>query len=392
VSTQESTIKLSRFDLLVLSVLILLVILVGGVALVGTLNTDNLQVAYMVQGGGNVADIWLADLDSPENARQITDSEIGVDSFTVSPDGNSIVYADRHFETGAIELRRLDLRNNTTTTLTNCIETRSVCHAPVYSPTGEMIAYERRNVFQQDNTVARQERMWILDMTTPTSEATLPETYPLIPEPDILGHSAVWSLDGNSLAFYDNNNAGVVVYNFDAAAREDNTAVSFIVTGIGTNGALSPDGTQFVFPELLFDDQQARAYLQVADLVTLQYQVLTAPEENANDTAVVWHPDGRHIGISRRFLGGDRATPGQQIFLLDTADGSLDPLVFDSDYFHGVFSWSPDGDLLVLQRYETDTRTQLATGGIVTEIWVYDMDSRALTRIAEDAYQPLFVP
>lgn len=374
--------RLSRFDLFVLSIVLLLIIAVLIVAVLGGMeDSDTLQIAYLVPGGANVTNVWVADLDAPEDARQVTFASIGVESFTVSPDGQFIVYAERDFESGTTELRRVNLRNGVVDTLTHCIEESSVCTSPVYSPDGNKIAYERRTIGRAVNAGNQSERMWILDLSTAERE-----TYPIIDEPDILGISATWSGNGDKLAFYDRSNAGFMIYDFVAAANGD-TSTTFIPSGFDVASALSPDGTQFVFPEILLDENLVRSYLQIADLDTLQFQVLTQPGENADDRSSVWRPDGTSLAISRRYLRGERATAGPQIFLLDVRDGSLDPLIFDADYSHGIFSWSPDGRYLVLQR------SLIANANTATpEIWVYDMDTRRLTQIAENAFSPRWVP
>ncbi len=373
--------RISRFDLFVLSIVLLLIIAVVIVALIGGGTDDKRQIAFLVPGGANVTNVWVADLDLPEDARQVTFATIGVESFTVSPDGEFIVYAERDFESGTTELRRVNLRNGAVDTLTNCIEESSVCTSPVYSPDGDKVAYERRTIGRAVNAGNQSERMWILDLSTADHE-----TYPIINEPDILGIGATWSANGNKLAFYDRSNAGFMIYDFVAAANGD-TSTTFIPSGFDVASALSPDGTQFVFPEILLDENLARSYLQIADLDTLQFQVLTQPDENADDRASVWRPDGTSLAISRRYLSGERGTAGSQIFLLDVRDGSLDPLIFDADYSHGIFLWSPDGRYLVLQR------SLIANANTATpEIWVYDMDTRQLTEIAENAYSPRWVP
>ena len=378
--------KLSRFDLFVASILILLVVAVLIVAVIGNNTDDSLQVAYLVPGGSNVANVWVADPDSPEDARQVTFTTIGVDSFTVSPDGDFIVYAERDFESGATELRQVNLRNGTQQTLTACIEESSICTFPVYSPAGDKIAYERRTIGRAVNAGSPQARLWILDLSTPAND-----TYPLIDEPDILGMGAVWSANGSKIAFYDRANAGFMIYDFTAAANGQ-TAATFIPSGSDYPASLSPDGTQIVFPEILLGDSLVRAYLQIADLDTLQFQVLTQPEENAFDATTAYRPDGTSIAISRRYLDGDRFTAGQQIFLLDIQDGSLDPLIFDANFSHGVFSWSPDGRYLIIQRFQNASATTPITNATLTEIWRYDMTTRQLTRIAENAYSPRWIP
>lgn len=365
----------SRFDLLVAVVILVLLSGVALVALIGQANMPAQQVAYLVAGPSNVANVWIADADNPESASQLTTAQIGVDSFDVSPDGTAIIYAERDFPTGTTELRRINIRTGDIRAITGCIDERSVCTAPRWSPDGDLIAYERSSVSEP-----MQKRIYIYDLTRN-------DTYPLIQAGDILGRDPVWSADGSALAFYNTSNQGIMVYDFDAVAAGLDRGITLIPSQFGTSGALSPDGNQLVFPEIILSGQQVRAFLQVADLTSMDFQPLTTPDEDANDRFAVWSPEGRYVAISRSFTGGENFTAGQQVYLLDTFDGSLDPLINDPNYDHGVFRWNADADALLVQRRPAGSGANPAT-----EIWLYDLNADTLRQIAIDAFQPQWIP
>ncbi len=337
------------------------------------------RVAYLAPADGMPQNIWIASLDDPANPQQVTFTPDGVYDFGVSPDGSQIAFAERHALTGTSDIKLLDLTSGGITQLTNCQD--SDCTTPVWRPDGRVIAYNRVD-FNSDIGAASTSptRVWLLDLTT-----TPATTRPLFADLQILGYSPEWSDDGKRISVY-NRDEGILVYDFDS------NNVSAIPSRGGSSGALSPDGNTVVFSELtIVEGQQTRSYLQLADLTTQELRLLSRPEDPIQDERAEWRPDGERLAIARRYQD-DRYTRGYQIYLMDPADGSVQPLTDDARYANAFFSWDPTGERLVVQRFPELTESGEPNSEGRPEIWMLEVESGELTLITSNAFHPRWVP
>lgn len=337
------------------------------------------QVAYLAPADSAPQNIWIADPAASGSAEQITFSDAGVFDYAVSPDGRKIVFSERRTDRPATDLKMLDLDTGAVDVIVRCDD--SDCNAPVWRPDGNMLAYTRVD-FNSDmaNVDVSLPRIWLVDLTT-----SPPTTQPLFQDSQILGYGAQWSGDGTKLSLYDNSIPGIRIYDFEAEE------MSVIPSEHGTTGALSPDGTRIVFPELVLSEGTARARLTLANLATEELQPLSDPTVRLDDDVAVWHPDGEQLAIGRRYWD-ERYTRGLQMYLMDASTGEAEPLVVDETYAHGFFFWDPTGTQLVMQRFPQLTETgEVYTGGR-PEIWTYDMATDELVKVAENGFFPRWVP
>jgi Tol biopolymer transport system component len=337
------------------------------------------RVAYLSPADGIPQNIWIASLDDPASAQQVTFSPDGIYDFGVSPDGSQIAFSERNTLNGTSDIKLLDLETGGIIQLTNCQD--SDCTTPVWRPDGRVIAYNRVD-FNSDigASTTSPTRVWLLDLTT--APAT---TRPLFADLQILGYSPQWSDDGQRISVY-NRDEGILIYDFST------NNISVVPTRSGSAGALSPDGTQVVFSELTFvENQQTRSFLQLADLTTQELRPLSRPEDPLQDERAEWRPDGQMLAIARRYQD-ERFTRGYQVYLMDPADGSVQPLTDDPRYANAFFSWDPTGQWLVIQRFPELTETGDLNSEGRPEIWTLNVATGELTLITSNVFHPRWVP
>lgn len=337
------------------------------------------RVAYLAPASGVPLNIWLADPADPAGARQITFSPSGVFDFGVSPDGSQIAFSERSSETGTSDIKLIDLETGGIRQLTNCQD--ADCTTPVWRPDGRVIGYERVDYNTDIPDIgASPTRIWLIDVT-----AVPATTRPLFADSQILGYGLQWSHDGSRATVFDVNAQGILLHDFNTG----DTAI--IPSRYGSTGALSPDGTKIVFPEITLSDGQARSYLQLADVEAQTVSLLTFPDDAIDDDAAAWSPDGDSLAVARRYTD-HRFTQGRQIYLLDLETGGTSPLVVDPVYANGFFSFDPNGRQLVIQRFPQLTpEGEINTAGR-PEIWTYDLVTQTLTQVAVDAFHARWVP
>lgn len=387
----------SRFDL---AVLIVSLLLIGATVTLAYVNRPEAQgpvVAYLNPAYGGLEQLWIAPVDDPANATQLTESEGGIYNFGVSADGRLIVYAQRDPDTGLNDLYLLNLQTRQVEQLTDCVATGADCRTPVFHPNGQVIAYERMNTNSEIQTFGPGAiRIWILDMGTRPYT-----TQPLSPDAQIIGHSPVWSARGDAIAFYSSDIAqpGIMLFTFGLADADTETSLKYIPGNHGTMGSISPDGSRIVFPEMAEIAQSSGAdrtfsvfqsYLKIADMNSLEFIDLTQPSADYDDINASWHPDGRRLAITRKPIGED-GTKGYQYYLYDTETDTAETLVFNELYTNGFMDWNLRGDKLVYQRIAVLNEDGTPAIRPEPEIMVLDMTDNEQTLIAENAFHPRWV-
>jgi Tol biopolymer transport system component len=337
------------------------------------------RVAYLAPADGVPQNVHLSD-PALGGQQQLTYSPSGIYDFAVSPDGTRLAFAELNTDTGTADIKLLELATGALQQLTNCQD--ASCTNPVWRPDGGAIAYERVEYNTGlDNIGASPRRVWLLDLsTTPAS------TRPLFTESQILGFDPQWSADGSRIAVIDPGAGAILVYDFEQGS------IIGVPSRAGSSGALSPDGTRLVYPEItLIDGGAARQFLRVVDLADGSQIDLGTLDDPYEDARAIWHPDGTRLAVARRYLD-ERHTRGYQIVLINPDTGEIEQLTDDPRYNNQFFWFDPTGTRLLMQRFpELDANMQPNASGR-PEIWTLELASREMIMLATNAYLPRWSP
>jgi Tol biopolymer transport system component len=339
------------------------------------------RVAYLSPADSIPQNVWAAVPGDLDSAEQLTFSTSGISSFDVSPDGTRIAYAERNTNTGTSDIKMMSLETGVIQQLTNCPD--SDCDSPVWRPDGNIIAYHRVDLNSGLDAIgASPTRVWLIDLSTQPAS-----TRPLFADSQILSYAPQWSADGSRISVYDNNQRGLLIYDF----KDD--SMGFIPTANGGGDvALSPDGMRVVYPHLIITETQgARTTLDMADLENQRVIQLSHAGEPVDDATTAWHPDGRRLIVARRYID-NRYTRTRQLYLMDTEDLSIEPLIYEPRYFNGYFSWDPLGQMIVMQRFPEMTEDGQPNNNGRPEIWTYHLANDELLQAAENGYFPRWIP
>lgn len=332
------------------------------------------KVLYLAPSTSPQRNLIAYDLNTGD-IQQLTDTEFGVADYAVSPDGTMIVYTIYNRD-GSSDLWLYDVATSNSRQLTNCVD--AFCAAPSWHPDGTQIAYERED-YNPELGVVGARRIWTVDINTVQSRV-------LFEDSQIVGHSPLFSPTGNRLAMFSTNPPGIMVYDFV-------TGQSALIDSMqGVVGSFSQDGTHLIYPILVRGARGDTFYTQLEGLEIAgalnegrRYRITGDPNEPIEDILGFWNPDNLHIALSRRYLD-NRYTFGAQIYLLDSETNEVSPLVVDDAYTHGGLEWSPDGNLLVYQRFNHEV------SGSKPEIWYYNMTTGEPVKVSDDAFLPGFLP
>lgn len=376
--------KVTKLDVAVFLIVALCLAGVGIAAIIGDPARQPIRVAYLYPATSATQNVWAAEIDNPAAREQLTFSERGVYDFDFSPDGRWLAFAERTGK-GVVTLRLLDIPNRRTIDLVDCVTLKAYCTTPKFSPDGDMLAFQRS---ESVNGLYGLSRIWLANMTNAEYE-----TVPLLADSQVVGHSAVWAADGNTIAFYsaDAREPGILIYDFVPRAGDD-AQLRFIPSSHGTMGTISPNGQQIIFPEIVFRGDQLFTHLRIADLLEKEFAAFTDPDGPADDANARFSPDGDTVALARRYTD-NRWTPGHQLYLRSLSDenAELVPIAYDPRYNTSYFHWNGAGKRLVLQRFPLRTEDGSRDPKATPEVWVYDIESGQATRIAQDAFLPQWV-
>lgn len=316
----------------------------------------------------------------------LTAEPLGVVDFTIRPDGGQIVYAARRADGGA-DLRAIGPDGGEPQTVLDCRP--ASCAAPVFSPRGDRLAYERQTAQASSAADFGDGRIHMLTLDTGQDRQ--------VGGPDDAGRNPLWSPDGR-LSYYDPGRQAVVLLDPDAGAA------TYIPATAGEAGTFSPDGQTYIFPEI---DLQAQSItltgtLAVSDNVPVEvtgfYSHLLRVTVASNavqdltgqgvveDASPVYSGDGAWVAFGRRPIEGQAWQPGRQLWLMRPDGGDAHALTQAPEYHHTAFRWSPDGQRLAYMRFNAVDPNEPA------EIWLIQADGAGARRVTTAGYRPEWLP
>jgi Tol biopolymer transport system component len=335
-------------------------------------------IAYL-QNTGDTANIFTLPLVTEAEAVQVTTERFGVGGFSLTPDTLQFVYASMRQDGGA-DLKRINRDGTGTATLLECPTDR--CTAPVISPDGTRIAFERHPLTQLDQSTVEV-------LNTTTNQVTVLDN-----NPTHISRFPTFSPDGR-VAYLNIFEQFIVVY--DPATGE----IVQIPNASGQMGVWSPDGTSLLFPEITSGPPATQepgtpapvlqidtfySHLKQVELGSNTSVDLSGASAVVEDANAVYSPDGKWLAFGRKLLEQDLWTPGRQLWLMPVNGGAAQALTNDPLYNHSNFVWSPDGDEVMYVRFDvTDPAS-------TTEIWIIGADGLNPQKLVTGGFLPVWLP
>ncbi len=258
---------------------------------------------------GSWRNLWVFSLSSREEAR-LTDEELVVRAFDVSPDGNRVVFAavrqdlDNYFYLS--ELYLVDTPSGQVVRLTDNNASES---NPLWAPDGRTIAYHAPSDGEFDLTHGF---VWIMDVDTGEKRKLEGQRQGQI-------SSLAWMPDGESLLFSETRRTNRNLYRLDAATGQVTDITN--VTGSLRVLAFSEDRTRMVYS---FSDFETPSDLYVSSVEDLSPIRLT----HANP----WIDEEIMLAKAEivRWMSKD-GTEIEGVFYrpVDSPEGSETPLILD---------------------------------------------------------------
>lgn len=316
-------------------------------------------------------ELWAAVPGSPDQPpRQLTFTQGRVYDYDAAPDGSRILYSAYNSE-GGIDLWQMGRVGESPERLLPC--RADLCFNPALSPDGALLAYSRRPAGAFPGQDPGPPQLWLFDLRTGGTEA-------LSPDPNLTGILPVWSPDGLHLAFSGALDEEAYIY------QRDNGALISIPASL--NGPLRwfPDSRRIFLSIIEGGGSDEPPYVQVfaLDVQTRAQEQVLGPDFHLMDYSLPeWSPDGTWLAVAMRRVDSG---PGKALWRV-RLDGSQGTLISPGELFtNGAYSWDPQGEQLVFQRFP------LGTSRGVPQVLLWSEALGEPVVIAEDAALPRWLP
>jgi ABC-type nickel/cobalt efflux system permease component RcnA/Tol biopolymer transport system component len=300
-------------------------------------------------------------------AEQITEEGSGIWSYSVSPDGATVIYAASDGTNGT-RLWQLIPATRERTQLLACPETS--CSGVVWSPNGEKILYGRL-VSGSEFTSLGIPSIWWLDPATR-------DTGPLFQDAQMPGFNPQWSPDGRRLSYTSINPSEIYIYNFHTGSSQS------LPTQTGSPVTWSPTGESMLVIDVEMVGELNLPKLFRYDLASKELTRLTG-EQPIDENVPSWSRNGEWIAVVRREWGVSTTLRGNQIWLMRPDGSEAHPVSHDIEVTHGPPSWSPDG------RYLLYSVRSASLSGTISRINILDIETGQTQEIAAPGNCPTWL-
>jgi TolB protein len=325
-----------------------------------------------------------------DETSMVTERTTEILDFSVSDDGTMVVYTAAREDAGS-DLYLIDLISEEEQRLQEC-PSPIRCQNPHLSPNKDWIIFEQVELQAGvgGNWITGSPHLFLLNLAQGSEEMQIGQQNHPTSDP-------AWSPLGD-LAYYNATTQEIVIVDLRVANAPK--VLDRIPSALGNIGNWSPEGDFLLFPDVQFLDETYEKYELTGDEFSLFYSHifrfsmstglvtdLTGQEFGlVEDATPTYSPDGLWLAFTRKYLEGNRWTPGRQVWVMRSDGSQARQITQESSFNHFSLSWSPDSSQIAFVRADQD---DLASQ---PEIWLYNLMTEELSFVHLAGYLPHWLP
>src|SRR5690606_6403065 len=343
-----------------------LLVIVAAVAACGSPGPGGEQgspaLLYVAWDGDELPQLYRSAPDG-SGQRALTAAPLGIRDYAFAPGAEAIVYSTNR-DDGGSDLWRVAPDGSQNGLLLACPEMS--CDGAMWAPDGQRLVYTRRPV---DVDAGGGPRLFWLAWPGAA-------TQPVFAGVEQTGLLPRFSAGGTWLAFVRPGGLpSVLAYPLDGGEPVE------LPGDTAAPAAWHPFDLSCLSSVVLYEGESTYTHLFAVQVETQAIEDLSGVAET-EDTGAAWSLDGEWIAFTRKVA---RAPVGKQVWLMREDGSELHPLTSDPESNFSNLSWSADGERLLVQRFAM-------TGGERPEVWLLEVESGALSLVAQPGSAPSWLP
>jgi Tol biopolymer transport system component len=315
-----------------------------------------------LKGVGNGKELFKISPENPEIEIQLTQTDGKIVDFTVSPDGEQILFSKSN-ERAGWDLWIMNRDGQAQTMILDCGVDR--CSSADWNPLRDEIVFTIENSSNETTfTNGELPKPYVLNLITGT-------TMPLLNDPQKVGYDPTWSSRGQWITFWEGMDGGIVILH--GTSKE----VGFADSSSEDTGCWSPEERYYYYSDVKEEGlpiisiiyqveilSGVRNYFTDSDLFDLGY----------NYYYPVCHPRGQGLLV---VVQVDPNIPGRELWWV-LPNGSYEVVFNDLSQIVTQFTWSPDGSKVL---FLSDSLAGLSDG---SKIGIWETESFSSQQLFSD--------
>ena len=309
--------------------------------------------------------------DSPAQLTKLSDTNGMVFDFTVSPDGEQILYSQWNEQSG-MDLWLMNRDGENPIMILNCGENR--CSTLNWNPEQDEIVFTIEEMIPGNNDKSWDlPKPFLLNLITGITQI-------LLTDPNQFAYDPVWSSKGQWVTIWKGSGRGIEII------HSDSKTPIFTDSSSEDTGCWSPDERYFFYSNVREEGLPIVSIIYSVEILTGQRDFFTASELfdlGYNYYYPDCHPLGNGVIAAVQV---DPKIPQRELWWIKP-DGSFQKISDDLSLMITQYSWSPDGTRI---SYLRDTLTGLADG---SEMILWETgNSEELTTMVDGVYSIRWIP